>query len=50
MFVCRLTGKIVEQHNFEDLSKAKCRRDIIPKCDCKVRMYINYQKKKLSGR
>ncbi|XP_074337234.1 protein FAR1-RELATED SEQUENCE 5-like [Apium graveolens] len=42
LYVCRLYGKIVVAEN----SKNKRRREVLAKSECKVRMYVNYQKKK----
>ncbi|XP_074322918.1 protein FAR1-RELATED SEQUENCE 5-like [Apium graveolens] len=43
LYVCRLYGKSVVAKS----SQNKRRREVLPKSECKVRMYVNYQKKKL---
>ncbi|XP_074327251.1 protein FAR1-RELATED SEQUENCE 5-like [Apium graveolens] len=42
LYVCRLYGKSVVAES----SQNKWRREVLPKSECKVRMYVNYQKKK----
>ncbi|XP_074374225.1 protein FAR1-RELATED SEQUENCE 5-like [Apium graveolens] len=42
LYVCRLYGKSVVVES----SQNKRRREVLPKSECKVRMYVNYQKKK----
>ncbi|XP_074336683.1 protein FAR1-RELATED SEQUENCE 5-like [Apium graveolens] len=42
LYVCRLYGKSVVAES----SQNKRRREVLPKSECKVRMYVNYQKKK----
>ncbi|KAK1385381.1 hypothetical protein POM88_023116 [Heracleum sosnowskyi] len=42
LYVCRLSGKIDVG---ESSNPTKRRREILPKSDCKVRMYVNYRKK-----
>ncbi|XP_074356872.1 protein FAR1-RELATED SEQUENCE 5-like [Apium graveolens] len=42
LYICRLYGKSV----IAESSQNKRRREVLPKSECKVRMYVNYQKKK----
>ncbi|XP_074336367.1 protein FAR1-RELATED SEQUENCE 5-like [Apium graveolens] len=42
LYVCRLYGKSVVAES----SQNKRRKEVLPKSECKVRMYVNYQKKK----
>ncbi|XP_074374267.1 protein FAR1-RELATED SEQUENCE 5-like [Apium graveolens] len=42
LYVCRLYEKSIVAES----SQNKRRREVLPKSECKVRMYVNYQKKK----
>ncbi|XP_074337282.1 protein FAR1-RELATED SEQUENCE 5-like [Apium graveolens] len=42
LYVCRIYGKRVVAESNQN----KRRREVLPKSECKVRMYVNYQKKK----
>ncbi|XP_074346551.1 protein FAR1-RELATED SEQUENCE 5-like [Apium graveolens] len=42
LYVCRLYGKSAVAES----SQNKRRREVLPNSECKVRMYVNYQKKK----